>query len=256
MQQPGSASTSSPTLDPNEVDRFARMAADWWDPKGQFRPLHELGPARMLYLRDEIMRHFQRTSLDQPLAGLSVMDIGCGGGLVAEPLARMGATVTGIDPGTDTIAAARAHAEPQGLNIDYQVARIEEIAEKGEMFDVVTCLEVVEHIPDVSAFLAAAARCVRPGGLLIASTLNRTIKSYALAIVAAEYILRWLPPGTHDWNRFVRPEEMTIYFARAGLEPPRFTGLVLDPFRDRWLLSTDTDVNYFAAAARATRKPT
>lgn len=251
MQQTSAPHTSSPTFDPNEVNRFARMAADWWDPKGQFRPLHELGPARMQYLRDEMMRHFQRTNLDQPLAGLRIMDVGCGGGLVAEPLARMGGAVTGIDPGADTIAAARAHAVPQELAIDYRVARIEDIAEKGETFDVVTCLEVVEHIPDVSAFLSAAARCVRPGGLLIASTLNRTIKSYALAIVAAEYILRWLPPGTHDWNRFVRPEEMTIYFTRAGLVAPRFTGLVLDPLRDRWSLSTDTDVNYFAAAARA-----
>jgi len=226
------------------------MAADWWDPKGQFRPLHELGPARMQYLRDEIMRHFQMTALDRPLGGLRIMDVGCGGGLVAEPLARMGAAVTGIDPGADTIAAARAHAEPQGLTIDYRVARIEEVAAAGFTFDVVTCLEVVEHIPDVAAFLAAAVRCVRPGGLLIVSTLNRTMKSYALAIVGAEYILRWLPPGTHDWNRFVRPDEMTIYFSRAGLDAPRFTGLVLDPIRDRWSLSADTAVNYFAAAGK------
>ena len=228
------------------------MAADWWDPKGSMKPLHELNPARLEYLRDEMMRHFKRAGItDRPLDGLRVIDIGCGGGLVAEPLTRLGASVTGIDPGSDTIAAARTHAASQGLSIDYRVARIEEIAERGETFDVVTCLEVVEHIPDVAAFLATCAKVVRPGGLLIASTLNRTLRSYALAIVAAEYILRWLPRGTHDWNRFVRPEEMTIYFTRAGLEPPRFTGLVLDPIRDRWSLSSDTAVNYFAAAAKA-----
>lgn len=250
MQQNSPPATSSPTFDPDEVARFARMAADWWDPKGKFRPLHELGPARMQYLRDEIMRHFRLSGLDRPLAGLRIMDVGCGGGLVAEPLSRMGAAVTGIDPGADTIAAARAHAEPQGLAIDYRVARIEEVAAAGFTFDVVTCLEVVEHIPDAGAFLTAAARCVQPGGLLIASTLNRTVKSYALAIVGAEYILRWLPPGTHDWNRFVRPDEMTIYFTRAGLDAPRFTGLVLDPVRDKWSLSADTAVNYFAAAGK------
>ena len=240
------------TLDPAEVERFGRMAADWWDPKGKFRPLHELGPARMGYLRDEMVRHFQRPSgAERSLAGLSIIDIGCGGGLVAEPLTRMGAAVTGIDPGADTIAAARAHASTQGLAIDYRVARIEEIAARGERFDVVTCLEVVEHIPDVSAFLAAAAQVVRPGGLLIASTINRTVASYALAIVAAEYVLGWLPRGTHDWNRFVRPDEMAIYLKRAGLQAPRFTGLMLDPIADRWSLSADTAVNYFAAAGKA-----
>lgn len=228
------------------------MAADWWDPRGQFKPLHELGPSRMLYLRDTIMGHFKLTAgADGPLVGLRIIDVGCGGGLVAEPLARMGASVTGIDPGTDTIAAARAHSVPQGLAIDYRVARIEDIADRGEQFDVVTCLEVVEHVPDVSAFLATAGRAVRPGGLLIVSTINRTVRSYALAIVAAEYVLGWLPRGTHDWNRFVTPDEMTIYFKRAGLELPRFTGLMLDPIRDRWTMSSDTAVNYFAAAGKA-----
>ena len=255
MQPTAHPSLSDPltpsTLDPAEVERFGRMAAEWWDPKGKFKPLHELGPARMGYLRDEIVRHFGRPAgAERPLSGLSIIDIGCGGGLVSEPLTRMGANVTGIDPGSDTIAAARAHAVSQELVIDYRVARIEEIAARGETFDVVTCLEVVEHIPDVAAFLASCAKVVRPGGLLIASTINRTVASYALAIVAAEYVLGWLPRGTHDWNRFVRPEEMSIYLARAGLEAPRFTGLALDPIRDRWSLSSDTAVNYFAAAGK------
>ncbi len=240
----------SSTLDPSEVERFAKMAADWWDPKGNFKPLHELGPSRMAYLRDEIMRHFQRTSLEQPLVGLRILDVGCGGGLAAEPLARMGAAVTGIDPGADTIAAARAHAAAQGLAIEYRSARIEDLAAAGETFDVVTCLEVVEHVPDVSAFLTTCALAVRPGGLLIASTINRTLRSYTLAIVAAEYVLGWLPRGTHDWNRFVMPGEMAIYLKRAGLEAPNFQGLVLDPIANRWMLSRDTGVNYFAAAAK------
>ena len=214
------------------------------------KPLHELNPARLEYLRDEIKRHFKREATDRPLAGLRILDTGCGAGLVTEPLTRMGATVTGIDPGADTIAAAQTHAASQGLSIDYRCARIEDLATRGETFDAVTCLEVVEHIPDVSAFLTTVAKTVRPGGLLITSTLNRTMASYALAIIGAEYVLGWLPRGTHDWNRFVTPEEMAIYFKRAGLQAPRFTGLKLDPIRDRWHLSSDTAVNYFASAAR------
>ena len=214
------------------------------------KPLHELNPARLEYLRDEIKRHFKREATDRPLAGLRILDTGCGAGLVTEPLTRMGATVTGIDPGADTIAAAQTHAASQGLSIDYRCARIEDLATRGETFDAVTCLEVVEHIPDVSAFLTTVAKTVRPGGLLITSTLNRTMASYALAIIGAEYVLGWLPRGTHDWNRFVTPEEMAIYFKRAGLQAPRFTGLKLDLIRDRWHLSSDTAVNYFASAAR------
>ena len=239
------------TLDPREVGQFSTLAAEWWDPNGKFKPLHKLGPARIGYLRDEIMRHFGRTGADRPLSGLRVMDIGCGGGLVAEPLTRLGATVTGIDPGTETIAAASAHAAEEGLAIDYRACRIEDVASSRETFDVVTCLEVVEHVPDVSAFLSTAAQTVRPGGLLIASTITRSLRSYALAIVAAEYVLGWLPRGTHDWNRFVTPDEMAIYLKRAGLDAPRFTGLALNPLRDEWRQSSDTAVNYFAAARRS-----
>ena len=238
------------TLDPAEVARFSAIAAQWWDPEGEFKPLHALGPTRMGYLRDEMKRHFAIEAQSKPLAALRILDVGCGGGLVCEPLARMGATVTGIDPGAETIAVAATHARAQGLAIDYRAARIEDLTASGETFDVVTCLEVVEHVPDVGAFLQWAARAVRPGGLLIVSTLNRTLRSYALAIVGAEYVLRWLPAGTHDWNRFVRPDEMSIYIKRTGLNAPRFAGLVLNPLTNVWSLSSDTAVNYFASASK------
>ena len=227
------------------------MAPDWWNPDGKFKPLHKIGPARMQYLRDTIARHYARDPLaDLPLSGLAVLDIGCGGGLVSEPLARLGARVTGIDPGAANIEVARNHASAQGVAVDYRTALIEDIAAKGETFDVVACLEVVEHVPDVAAFLATVVKTVRPGGLLIVSTINRTLKSYALAIVAAEYILRWLPRGTHDWNRFVTPDELARHIAVAGLGAPEITGLFFNPIADRWALSPDTGVNYFAASAK------
>lgn len=244
---------SSATLDPAEVARFGRIAAEWWDPNGKFRPLHRLGPARMTFIRDAItsgLRLPVSHTTTRPLAGLSILDIGCGGGLVAEPLARMGATVTGIDPSPETIAAAESHAAAQGLSIAYRACRAEDLVAEGRTWDVVTCLEVVEHVPDVPAFLAVAANLVRPGGVLVLSTLNRTLKSYALAIVGAEFILRWLPVGTHQWTRFVTPDELTDHVSRLGLapEPPR--GLVYDPLRDDWSLSGDTDVNYLMAATK------
>ena len=245
------------TFDRDEVDRFGRMAAEWWDPNGKFRPLHQLGPARLAFIRDQLQRHFQQTggasraSL-RPLAGLRVLDIGCGGGLVAEPLCRMRARVTAIDPSEETIETARAHSGPQGLDIDYRAARTEDLVAAGETFDAVTCLEVLEHIPDPAAFLAIAARLVRPGGVMIVSTINRTMKSYALAIVAAEYVLGWLPRGTHQWERFITPDEMARHLAAAGLTGVRTEGVVYDPLRDVWNRSdADTDVNYMMAASKS-----
>ena len=239
------------TLDASEVRRFGDLAAEWWDPKGKFRPLHKLGPARLAFIRQEIVRHFARPPGGlRPFQGLSVLDIGCGGGLVSEPVARLGATVTGIDPAPENIAAASAHAASQVLAIDYRACRVEDLVADGRTFDCVLCLEVVEHVPDVAAFLSECAKLVRPGGLMILSTINRTVKAYALAIVGAEYILRWLPVGTHQWERFVTPDELARHAAAAGLAISHREGLVYNPLTDAWSLSADLDVNYMASAGR------
>lgn len=245
--------TTSGNLDPAEVARFQALAKAWWDPTGKFRPLHQIGPTRLTFVRDQLARHFGRgTGGLRPLQGLSVLDVGCGGGLMSEPLARLGARVTGIDPGEKNVAIARGHAEPQGLAIDYRVATVEELVAAGERYDAVVCLEVVEHVPDVGAFVKSCTDLVRPGGMLVLSTINRTMKSYALAIVAAEYVLGWLPRGTHQWERFVTPDELTRHMAAAGLTDPRLEGFVYSPLRDAWSLSSDTDVNYLASAAKPT----
>jgi 2-polyprenyl-6-hydroxyphenyl methylase/3-demethylubiquinone-9 3-methyltransferase len=242
---------ASDNVDPAEVARFARIAGEWWDPAGKFAPLHRLTPARMSYLRDRIAAHFGRgLPAARPLAGLRVLDIGCGGGLVSEPLSRLGGGVTGIDPASDNIAAARAHAATSGLDIDYRAITAEELVATGAQFDVVLCLEVVEHVPDPAAFIGLAARLARPGGLVIASTINRTLKAWLLAIVGAEYVLRWLPAGTHRWERFVTPDEMARHMTAAGLAEVAFEGLVYDPIADTWSLSADTDVNYFGSATK------
>ena len=240
------------TLDPVEIDRFDSLASEWWDADGKFRALHRIGPARLAFLRAEMVRHF---SLDgsglRPLQGLRILDVGCGGGLICEPLARMGARVTGLDPAAETIEAARRHAAGQDLAIDYRPARVEDLAAvDAEAFDAVVCLEVVEHVPDPGAFLKTCANLMRPGGLMLLSTLNRTLKAYLLAIVGAEYILRWLPVGTHQWDRFITPGELARHLAAAGLATPTIEGLVYNPLADSWSMGRDTDVNYLAAAAK------
>lgn len=250
MDNPSSSRIAS-TLDQQEVDRFSRIAAEWWDPHGKFRPLHQIGPARMGFIRQELCGHFGRTGL-RPLGGLAVLDIGCGGGLVSEPLARLGAHVTGIDPSENNIKAAAAHAGPQGLAIDYQVARVEDLVAQRRAFDAVLCLEVVEHVPDVGQFVGLCAGLVRPGGIMVLSTINRTLKAFALAIVGAEYVLRWLPAGTHQWSRFVTPEELEAHINAAGLRRRALEGLVYDPLRAHWSIARDRDVNYFMSASKPT----
>jgi 2-polyprenyl-6-hydroxyphenyl methylase/3-demethylubiquinone-9 3-methyltransferase len=238
-------------LDPEEVARFARIAGAWWDANGPFKPLHRITPTRLIYLRDRLCQTYSRDPKQAAsLAGLSILDIGCGGGLISEPLARLGAEMTGIDPAPENIEAARAHAQGAGVPVTYKVATAEQIASSGGTFDAVLLLEVIEHVPDVPAFLARVAPLVKPGGIMMLSTLNRTLKAYALAIVGAEYVLRWLPVGTHQWQRFVRPEELDRALRAVGLDVTDTGGLIYDPLADEWRLGADIDVNYFATAAR------
>jgi 2-polyprenyl-6-hydroxyphenyl methylase / 3-demethylubiquinone-9 3-methyltransferase len=239
------------TLDRDEVGRFARLARDWWDERGPFRQLHRINPVRLTYIRDQLCRRFGRDAKQAAsLSGLSVLDIGCGGGLVCEPLARLGASVTGIDPAAENIEAAKAHASVAGLSVNYHVATSEELAARAVSYNAVLLLEVLEHVPNMPAFIKTVAALVKPGGVMILSTLNRTLKAYALAIVGAEFILRWLPMGTHQWQRFVTPAELGAALARGGLTLTDTEGLIYDPFADEWRLGSDTDVNYFATATR------
>jgi len=239
------------SVDPREVEQFARMAATWWDPRGPMAPLHKLNPVRLAYVRDRAAERFGRDpKLLGCLKGLRMLDIGCGGGLLSEPLARLGAEMTGIDPAAENIEIARAHAAETGVTADYRATTAEALAEAGERFDLVLAMEVVEHVVDVPAFVATCAAMVKPGGLLMMATLNRTLKSFALAIVGAEYILRWLPRGTHQWDKFVKPEELETAIEGNGLRVIAERGVIYNPLADRWQLSSDMDVNYMLAAAR------
>ena len=242
-------------VDSDDVARYDRLGDQWWDPRGAMAPLHKLNPTRIRYLRDLMIRHFAvAPSAVLPLAGLSVLDIGCGGGLLSEPLARLGGRVTGIDPAPGNVEVASRHASESGVSVDYRGTPAETLAETGETFDVVLALEVVEHVPDPEAFIATACSLVRPGGLFVLSTLNRTAKSFMLAIVGAEYVLRWLPRGTHRWNQFLTPEEITVPIRKAGLKVIDRSGMIYDPLRARWSLGRDMDVNYLIAAARLPNK--
>ncbi len=240
------------TVDPVEVERFSKMAAEWWDPKGKFKPLHKFNPVRLAILKREISHRFARDARSMAaFEGLSILDIGCGGGLVAEPLARLGATVTGIDPSPVNVEVARLHAAETGVAVEYRATTAEDLAAEGAGFDVVLALEVVEHVDGVPAFLETAARLVKPGGLLAVATINRTPKAYALAIVGAERVLRWLPPGTHSYDKLVTPDEVEAPLQAAGLDLFSRTGVVYDPFRALWKESRDTDVNYMVFAGKA-----
>jgi 2-polyprenyl-6-hydroxyphenyl methylase / 3-demethylubiquinone-9 3-methyltransferase len=239
------------TVDHEDVDRFAAQSANWWDERGSLRLLHQINPVRIDFIRRRLLAHFRRDAgALAPFGGLSLADIGCGGGLIAEPMRRLGFAVTGIDPGSETIAVARGHAAAAGLAIDYWVADIAALAERGESFDVVLALEIIEHVTDRDAFLAALGHLVKPGGAFVGATLNRTAASFALAIVGAEYLLGWLPRGTHDWRRFVRPSEFILGLRRAGLTATAIAGLGYDWRRGEWGESGDLSVNYLLTAAR------
>ena len=241
------------SVDPQEIDKFARMAETWWDPEGEMKPLHALNPVRVGYIRDHLAAHFAPTAAPgrsfAPLNGIDLLDVGCGAGLLAEPLARLGAAVTAIDASADAVKAGRVHAELQGLEIDYRVGTVEALAETGRQFDAVTIMEVIEHVPDVYAFLATCGRLVKPGGLAVVSSVNRTAKSFLLAKVGAEYVLGWLPRGTHDWRRFVKPSEAARGLRAGHLRVCEVTGVVFDPLKG-WHTARDSDVNYMIVAEK------
>lgn len=234
-----------------ELAQFEATAADWWDENGPFRPLHQLNPTRMQFIRDHLCAHFDRDPLSlKPLKGLKIIDVGCGGGLISEPLARLGATMTAVDAGAEAIGVASAHATQSGLEIDFRQTTAEAVVERGETFDAVVSLEVIEHVADVQAFLSSLGQLCRPGGALVLGTLNRTVKSLALAKIGAEYILRWVPAGTHNWRQFVKPSEMARGLRAQGVSLQNLKGVTFNPIRDEWRLSDDIAVNYLAAFRR------
>jgi len=249
---PRRSAQSASTVDEAEVARFARLADTWWDPRGKMAVLHKFNPVRLGYIKDGACRQFKRDarSLDA-LKSLRILDIGCGGGILSEPLARLGAKVVGADPADTNVEVAKLHAAQAGVAVDYRCTTAEALADAGERFDIVLAMEVVEHVADVNLFVQRCAEMIKPGGLMIAATLNRTLKSFALAIVGAEYVLGWLPRGTHQWDKFVTPNELEIAFERAGLSVVDDQGVIYNLFADRWQLSSDTDVNYMMVAERA-----
>jgi 2-polyprenyl-6-hydroxyphenyl methylase / 3-demethylubiquinone-9 3-methyltransferase len=244
----GSTRAGGSTVDPAEIAKFSKLSEEWWNPGGKMAPLHKINPLRLAYIRDAACRKFERNvkSLNC-LSDLRILDIGCGGGLLCEPFARLGAQVIGVDPSASNIAAAKLHAEKGHLSIDYRCTTVEEMDVR-ERFDVVLAMEVVEHVSDVGLFLSRCAAMLKPGGMMVVSTLNRNWKSFALAIVGAEYILRWLPRGTHQWEKFITPDELTKYLLDNRLAVTEESGVVYSPFTDRWSLSSDMDVNYMVVA--------
>jgi 2-polyprenyl-6-hydroxyphenyl methylase/3-demethylubiquinone-9 3-methyltransferase len=240
------------TVDPSEVSKFEAMAAEWWDPNGKFKPLHMLNPCRLDYITRQIAAEFDRDlSAEAPFAGLRILDIGCGGGLLSEPMARLGADVVGADAAERNIPVARIHAEQSGLEIDYRHTTAEALAEAGEAFDAVLNMEVVEHVADPLGYLTACRQLLKPGGLHLCSTINRNPKSFAMAIVGAEYVMRWLPKGTHDWSKFITPDELCGLLEQAGLKPVDRTGFVFNPITWGWSLSSrDLSVNYVTASIK------
>ena len=239
------------TIDTGEVAHFAALAAEWWNPNGKFRPLHKFNPVRLAYIRDAVAARFGRDPhAARPFEGLRVLDIGCGGGLLCEPMARLGAEVVGADAAATNIEVAKLHASESGVTIDYRNTTAEELAEAGERFDVVLNMEVVEHVLDVEFYIAKCAEMVKPGGMMFIATINRTLKALGLAIIGAEYVLRWLPRGTHQFSKLVRPEELERALQPTGMTILDRTGVVYHPLADRWQRSKDMDVNYMLLVER------
>lgn len=239
------------TVDAAEVAKFSAMAAEWWDPAGKFAPLHKFNPVRLGFIRDTATTHFERDARGlRPFEGLSLLDIGCGGGLLSEPMARLGFKVLGADASERNVKTAAAHAEATGAAVEYRATTAEDLAAEGLAFDVVLNMEVVEHVADLPSYLAACAKLVRPGGVMVVATLNKTLKSLALAKIGAEYVLGWLPRGTHDWSRFIEPAKLQAMLEGTGLNILKTQGVAFDPLAWDWRLSSDTDVNYMLVASK------
>jgi 2-polyprenyl-6-hydroxyphenyl methylase/3-demethylubiquinone-9 3-methyltransferase len=239
------------TINTEEVEKFSRMADEWWDPKGKFKPIHKFNPVRLAYIREHALSHFSKDgAVRRPLEGLRVLDIGCGGGLLCEPLARLGATVTGADAAERNIAVAKLHAAKSGLAIDYRATTSEALAAAGEKFDIVLNMEVVEHVDNVPLYMKSCADLVAPGGLTFTATINRTLRALGLAIFGAEYVLRWLPRGTHSYEKFLTPDEIRALLTRNGLKVTDQTGVVYHPLADEWRMSPDMGVNYMVLAEK------
>ncbi|MBI1261611.1 MAG: bifunctional 2-polyprenyl-6-hydroxyphenol methylase/3-demethylubiquinol 3-O-methyltransferase UbiG [Rhizobiales bacterium] len=239
------------SIDPADVARFSAIAAEWWDPAGKFRPLHKFNPVRLTFIRERVLAHFSLNAGDpHPFKGLRFLDIGCGGGLLCEPMTRLGADVLGADASERNITTASVHAAEQDLTIDYRATTAEALAEAGERFDVILNMEVIEHVANRDQFLKDCASMLKPGGIMFVATLNRTLKAHALAIIGAEYVLGWLPRGTHQWSQFVTIAEMEAGLAESKLKLLELTGVSYSPFTDKWSLSKDTDVNYMAVAEK------
>jgi 2-polyprenyl-6-hydroxyphenyl methylase/3-demethylubiquinone-9 3-methyltransferase len=240
------------SIDPAEVERFSRIAAEWWDPKGKFAPLHRFNPVRLAFIRDQALYRFgSDPKARRPFEGLRLLDIGCGGGLLSEPMSRLGFHVVGVDASERNIGTASAHAAEQGLDIDYRASTAEALVAAGEpAFDLILNMEVIEHVADPGEFLRSCAQLLAPGGLMIVATLNRTLKAFALAKVGAEYVLRWLPAGTHDWSKFLKPEEVRGFLAQEPFAVDGPYGVAFDPLSGRWSQSHDTDVNYMMTVTR------
>jgi 2-polyprenyl-6-hydroxyphenyl methylase / 3-demethylubiquinone-9 3-methyltransferase len=244
-----SANLSS--LDPAEVEKFSKMAAEWWNPKGKFGVLHVFNPVRLTYIKEQVCARFALDPLvERPFEGLRFLDIGCGGGLLCEPMARLGALVVGVDPSEKNIKTASVHAVEQGLLIDYRVGVAEDLNEAGEKFDVILNMEVIEHVALPQNFTKNCVEMLKPNGLMFVATLNRTLKSFALAIVGAEYVLRWLPKGTHEWEKFIKPEELRGWLSNNGAVVKAETGVVYHPIGREWKRAKDMEVNYMLVAQK------
>jgi 2-polyprenyl-6-hydroxyphenyl methylase/3-demethylubiquinone-9 3-methyltransferase len=237
------------SVNKKEIEKFSKMAAEWWDPEGKFKPLHKFNPIRIKYINDNIIYSFKLKSKEKPLRKINILDIGCGGGLLSEPMARLGANVTGIDASDKNIKIAKLHAKKNKLNINYFCSSPEKLKIK-KKFDVILNMEIIEHVEDINFFIKSCSKLLKKNGLMFVATLNKTLKSYVFAIIGAEYVLRWLPIGTHDWEKFVKPEDLKIILGKNNLKIEKIDGMNFDIFKDEWNISKDTSINYIAKSLK------